>query len=62
MVELERTLIPTLNRHLNNWCRFVDDTFCFINCQSVDFLLSVLNNFHPHIQLHMNHNISEKFS
>ena len=31
MVELERILIPTLNSHLNNWYRFVDDTFCFIS-------------------------------
>ena len=50
MVELERTLIPTLNRHLNNWYSFVDDTFSFINCQSVYCILFVLNNFHPHIQ------------
>ena len=50
MVELERTLIPTLNRHLNNWYRFVDDAFCFINRQSVDYVFPVLNNFHPRIQ------------
>ena len=47
MVELERTLIPTLNCHLNNWYRLVDDTF--INRQSVDYVLFVLNNFHLHI-------------
>ena len=31
MVELEseRTSIPTVNRHLNNWYRFVEDTFLF---------------------------------
>ena len=50
MVKLETTLIPTLNRHLNNWYRFVGDSFCFINCQSVDFVFSLLNNFYPHIQ------------
>ena len=50
MVELERTLIPTLKCHLNNWYRFVDDTFCFINRQSVEYVLSILGNFHRHIQ------------
>ena len=42
MAELERTLTPTLNCHLN--------TFCFINRQSVDYVLSALNDFYPFIQ------------
>ena len=29
---------------------FVDYTFYFINRQSVDYALSLLTNFHPHIQ------------
>ena len=50
MVECERILIPTLKLYFLNWHRFVDNTFYFINCQSADYVLSVLNNFHRHIQ------------
>ena len=49
LIELERTLIPTLARHLNNWYRFIDN-FYFINYQSIDYVLLVLNNFHSRIQ------------
>ena len=51
MVELENTLIYTLSEHLVCWKRYVDDTICFIRNDSIDFVISVLNSFHPSIQL-----------
>ena len=50
MVEFELKLMTTLNSHLHTWYDFVDDTFCFINCQSADYVLPIFNDFHPHIQ------------
>ena len=50
MVELENTLVPTLTNHLICWKRYVDDTNCFINENSIPYVISVLNSFHPSIQ------------
>ena len=44
---LERSLVPKLNVYLNFWRRYVDDTITFTKIGSVEYLLSVLNNFHP---------------
>ena len=44
---LERSLVPKLNVYLNFWRRYVDDTITFIKIGSVEYLLSVLKNFHP---------------
>ena len=44
---LERSLVPKLNVYLNFWRRYVDDTITFIETGSVEYLLSVLKNFHP---------------
>ena len=50
MVNLERSLVPKLNVYLNFWRRYVDDTITFIKIGSVEYLLSILNNFHPKIK------------
>ena len=51
MVELERSEIPgPVNNKLNNWRRYVDDTICYIKVDSIDYVLSKLNNFHKSIQ------------
>ena len=50
MVELENNLIHTLSEHLTCWKRYVDDTICFIKNDSIDYVISVLNSFHPSIQ------------
>ena len=47
MVNLERLLVPKLNVYINFWRRYVDDTITFVKKGSVEYLLSVLNNFHP---------------
>ena len=50
MVELERSVIPGLANKLNNWGQYVDDTICYIKVDSIDYVLSKLNNFHKNIQ------------
>ena len=42
MVELEE--------HSACWKRYLDDTICFIKNDSIDYVISVLNSFHPSIQ------------
>ena len=50
MVELETTLVPKLENHVQKWRRFVDDTFVYVKIGSVEFVLSVLNSFHKNIK------------
>ena len=50
MVELERSLIPALANKLKDWRRYVDDTICYKKAESIDYVFSILNNFHKKIQ------------
>ena len=50
VVELERFVIPGLANKLNSWGQYVDDTICYIEVDSIDYVLSKLNNFHKNIQ------------
>ena len=50
MVELEHFVILGLANTLNNWRRYVDDTICYIKVDSIDSVLSKLDNFHKNIQ------------
>ena len=50
MVKLENNLIHTLLEHLDCWKMYVDDTICLIKNDSIDYVTSVLNSFHPPIQ------------
>ena len=45
MIELERSLISNF-RKIKLWRRFVDDSICFVNIGSTDYIRSVLNSFH----------------
>ena len=49
MVNLERPLVSKLNVYINFWKRSVDDTINFIKIGSVEYLVSLLNNFPPKI-------------
>ena len=51
MVELERSVIPTLMDKMKCWTRSVDDTLCYVKTDSIDYVLKVLNGFHRNIQL-----------
>ena len=46
MVELEIVLVPELNDHVKKWRFFVNDTFVYIKCGSIEYVLSALNLFH----------------
>ena len=50
MVELERSVIPTLMDNITCWTRYVDDTFCYKKTDSIHYVLKMLNGFHRNIQ------------
>ena len=50
MFELECSVIPSLANKLNTWGRYVNDTISYIKVDSIDYVLSKLNNFHKNIQ------------
>ena len=50
MVELEKTVIPTLKNYLYCWKRYVDDTFTIIDRNQVHTVKDNINNFHPEIK------------
>ena len=50
MVNLEKSLVTKLNVYINFWRRYVDDAITVVKAGSVEYLLSVLNNFHPKIK------------
>ena len=50
MVELERTILPTLREHMSPWKRYVDDTISYIKEESIKHVLSKLNDYHDNIE------------
>ena len=50
MVELENSIVPKLNSHLQFWKRYVDHTLIIVKEGSISHVLQQLNFFHPHIQ------------
>ena len=50
MVELERTILPTLREHMRPWKRYVDDTIPYIKEESIEHVLSKLNGYHDNIE------------
>ena len=50
MVELERTILPTLREHVRPWKRYVDDTISYIKEESIEYILSKLNGYHDNIE------------
>ena len=51
VVELETTIVPTLDNLLRKWKRYVDDTYCIVKTDSVNEILLKLNSFHMKIQI-----------
>ena len=49
MVELENTLVPRLHQHVQKWRGYVDDTFAYVKNESIYYVLTTLNSFHPNI-------------
>ena len=50
MIELERTILPTLREHMRPWKRYVDDTISYIKEESIEHVLSKLNGYHDNIE------------
>ena len=50
MVELERTILPTLKEHMSPWKRYVDDTISYIKEESIEHVLSKWNGYHENIE------------
>ena len=49
MVKLENILVPRLDQHVKKWKRYVNDTFAYARNESIDYVLTTLNSFHPNI-------------
>ena len=49
IVKLENTLVPRLDQHVKKWKRYVGGTFAYVRNESIDYVLTVLNSFHPNI-------------
>ena len=45
MTELEIAMIPSLGNYLQNWKRFVDDTFAFVLLDEIGYIVNQLNSF-----------------
>ncbi len=50
MCELENNLVPTMGTKLEEWTRYVDDTFALIEPDSINDVLRILNSYDPRIQ------------
>ena len=50
MAHLENNLVPSLSNVMSLWYRYVDDTITFIQDDKIDYVLEILNNFHPSIK------------
>ena len=62
MVNLERSLVPKLNVYMNFWRCYVDYTITFIKIGSLEYLLSVLNNFHQNIKFRYEMEVESKLA
>ena len=49
MVELKRSLIPTLHNSILLWRRYLDDRFAIVKSDQVETISSKLNSFHQNI-------------
>ena len=59
---MERSLVPVLKDQLSFWKRYVDDTITFIKTGSAEYLLSILNSFHPNIKFTYETEVNSKLA
>ena len=52
-IELEKILIPKLDKEIKLWRRFIDDTIYFAKMDSVKYLLFTINGFRKNIKFTM---------
>ena len=53
IVELKRTIIPSLSDKIKLWKRYVDDTITFVKTDEVKNVLSSLNSYYSDFQFTM---------
>ena len=61
MVELENTLVPKLEQHVQNSRRYVDDTFVYMKNGSIKYVLSALETFHPNTKFTYEKEVNDTF-
>ena len=62
MVHLEGSLVPVLKDQLSFWKRYVDDTITFIKTGSAEYVLLILNSFHPNIEFTYEREVNSKLA
>ena len=60
MIELERLLIPNLQK-ITFWRHYVDDTICLVKIGSIEYTRSVLNSFHKNIHFTYNVKVMQNY-
>ena len=49
MLKLENTLVSRLHQHAKKYRRYVDNIFAYFKNESIEYVLTTLNSFHPDI-------------
>ena len=49
LVPGENTLAPRLSQQVKKCRRYVDDTFAYVKNESINYVVTTLNSFHPKI-------------
>ena len=62
IVHLERSLVPVLKNHLSFWKRYADDTITVIKTGSTEYVLLILNSFHPNIEFTYEKEVNSKLA
>ena len=62
MVHLERSQVPVLKDQLSFWKRYVDDTITFIKTGSAEYVLLILNSFHPNTEFTYETEVNSKLT
>ena len=62
MVQLERSLVPTLKDQLSFSKWYVDNTITFFKSGSAKYILSILNSFYPNIEFTYGTEINSKLA
>ena len=57
MISLEEGMLPSINKHVAHWKRYIDDTHAYTDPSKIEFVLEKLNSYHLNIQF--THEIEE---
>ena len=62
MTELEIATIPSLGNYLQNWKRFLDDTFAFVLPDKIGYTVNQLNSFDENVQFTFEMEVKNKLA